>query len=142
MARRPEHRNQRHGPVAAFDGLTPARSWQAATACGRLAQGNPFHSYVLLTRPLTAEEWTRVGWRRRQGIADRRNFLHYPRPSADGRVLWGGRDAAYQSSRSSPSFGASRFPSRPFSSGIRWSVKIPSGAGHARLMASVSSSAT
>jgi glycine/D-amino acid oxidase-like deaminating enzyme len=55
----------------------------------------PFYSYIVLTRRLTDAEWARVGWERRQGVEDRRTFLHYPRPTIDGRILWGGRDAAY-----------------------------------------------
>ena len=56
----------------------------------------PFYSYIILTRRLTEAEWAAVGWARRQGVEDRRTFLHYPRPTIDGRILWGGRDAAYR----------------------------------------------
>ncbi len=50
------------------------------------------YTYVLLTEPLTDEQWASVGWERRQGIEDKRNFVHYYRRTADGRILWGGRD--------------------------------------------------
>lgn len=50
------------------------------------------YTYVLLTEPLTAEQWASVGWERRQGVEDKRNFVHYYRRTADGRILWGGRD--------------------------------------------------
>jgi len=50
------------------------------------------YTYVLLTEPLTDEQWASVGWGRRQGIEDKRNFVHYYRRTADGRILWGGRD--------------------------------------------------
>lgn len=55
----------------------------------------PFYSYILLTEPLTEEQWARVGWAGREGMEDRRVFLHYFRPTIDGRLLWAGRDAPY-----------------------------------------------
>ncbi|MCS6798979.1 MAG: FAD-binding oxidoreductase [Myxococcota bacterium] len=56
----------------------------------------PFYSYILLTEPLTAAQWERIGWQDRFGMEDRRVFLHYFRPTVDGRILWGGRDAVYR----------------------------------------------
>lgn len=55
----------------------------------------PFYSYICLTRPLSEEEWSRVGWAGREGAEDRRVSLHYFRPTVDGRILWGGRDPAF-----------------------------------------------
>lgn len=55
----------------------------------------PFYSYILLSQPLTDEQWSRVGWAGREGMEDRRVFLHYFRPTIDGRLLWAGRDAPY-----------------------------------------------
>ncbi|GGI04062.1 NAD(P)/FAD-dependent oxidoreductase [Egicoccus halophilus] len=56
----------------------------------------PVHDYVLLTAPLNAEQLARIGWRRRQGIADAGNQFHYYRLTADDRILWGGYDAVYR----------------------------------------------
>lgn len=53
----------------------------------------PFYSYICATRVLTETEWESVGWRAREGAEDRRDGLHYFRPSPDGRILWGGRNA-------------------------------------------------
>jgi glycine/D-amino acid oxidase-like deaminating enzyme len=64
----------------------------------------PFYTYILLTRRLTDEEWARIGWAKRQGLEDRRTFLHYPRPTIDGRILWGGRDAAYHPDGPKPGY--------------------------------------
>jgi len=50
------------------------------------------YTYVLVTEPLTDAQWASVGWQRRQGIEDKRNFVHYYRRTADGRILWVGRD--------------------------------------------------
>lgn len=50
-------------------------------------------SYVILTEPLSDAQWERVGWERRMGIEDKRIMPHFFRPTPDGRILWGGRDA-------------------------------------------------
>ena len=64
----------------------------------------PFYDYVLVTEPLGPERWAMLGWPERQGITDAGNFFHYYRPTADGRILWGGYDAVYHfGSRVSPS---------------------------------------
>jgi glycine/D-amino acid oxidase-like deaminating enzyme len=55
----------------------------------------PFYTYISLTRPLTGEEWGRVGWKGREGVEDFRTTIHYFRPTIDGRILWGGRDATF-----------------------------------------------
>ena len=55
----------------------------------------PFYDYVLATEPLDEAQWRSLGWTERQGITDAANFFHYYRPTADGRILWGGYDAVY-----------------------------------------------
>jgi glycine/D-amino acid oxidase-like deaminating enzyme len=55
----------------------------------------PVYDYVLVTEPLSESQWESIGWRRRQGLSDSANQFHYYRPTADGRVLWGGYDAIY-----------------------------------------------
>lgn len=52
----------------------------------------PLYTYISLTEPLTEAQWDSVGWERRQGIEDKRNFVHYYRRTDDGRILWGGSD--------------------------------------------------
>jgi glycine/D-amino acid oxidase-like deaminating enzyme len=64
----------------------------------------PFYSYILLTEPLTDEQWKRVGWEGREGMEDRRTFLHYMRPTVDGRMMWAGRDAPYRPNGPDPSY--------------------------------------
>ncbi|MEX2504783.1 MAG: FAD-dependent oxidoreductase [Egicoccus sp.] len=56
----------------------------------------PVYDYVLLTEPLGAEQLARIGWKRRQGLADSGNQFHYYRLTADDRILWGGYDAIYR----------------------------------------------
>jgi len=67
----------------------------------------PVYDYVLVTEPLTDEQWRAVGWERGQGIADSGNRFHYyrltptggeggrPAPGASPRILWGGYEALY-----------------------------------------------
>ena len=55
----------------------------------------PVFDYVLVTEPLTPEQWDSVGWQGRQGLSDSANRFHYYRPVDGGRILWGGYDAIY-----------------------------------------------
>lgn len=64
----------------------------------------PFYSYILLSEPLTDEQWSRVGWEGREGMEDRRTFLHYFRPTVDGRIMWAGRDAPYRPDGPDPKY--------------------------------------
>lgn len=64
----------------------------------------PFYSYILLSEPLTDEQWGRVGWEGREGMEDRRTFLHYFRPTIDGRIMWAGRDAPYRPDGPDPKY--------------------------------------
>lgn len=54
------------------------------------------YDYVLVTEPLSAEQWRAVGWAGREGISDYANQFHYYRPTRDGRILWGGYDAVHE----------------------------------------------
>ncbi|KAA0233432.1 MAG: Gamma-glutamylputrescine oxidoreductase [Acidimicrobiales bacterium] len=53
------------------------------------------YAYITLTEPLTEEQWGRIGWSDRCGVEDKRVLVHFHRPTADGRILWGGRDAPF-----------------------------------------------
>lgn len=57
----------------------------------------PLYDYILVSEPLTAEQMSRIGWRRRQGVTDTRTFFKYYRLTADNRILWGTSEAAYYS---------------------------------------------
>ena len=59
----------------------------------------PIYDYVLMTEPLSAAQQAAVGWQHRQGLADMANQFHYIRPTADGRILFGGYDAIYHYGR-------------------------------------------
>ena len=55
----------------------------------------PVYDYVLVTEPLSPAQWNSLGWKNGQGLSDASNQFHYYRPTADGRILWGGYDAIY-----------------------------------------------
>jgi glycine/D-amino acid oxidase-like deaminating enzyme len=55
----------------------------------------PVYDYVLVTEPLTDDQWSSLGWDGREGVSDSGNQFHYYRPTEDGRILWGGYDAIY-----------------------------------------------
>lgn len=61
------------------------------------------YAYITITEPLTDEQWSRLGCNRRMGIEDKRIMPHFHRPTADGRILWGGRDAPFIASGPSSS---------------------------------------
>jgi glycine/D-amino acid oxidase-like deaminating enzyme len=85
--------------VATEAGVVNARKALLATsayppllrAIGRYVA--PIYDYVLVTEPV---DLNAVGWRHRQGVSDMGNQFHYYRPTADGRILWGGYDAVYR----------------------------------------------
>ena len=56
----------------------------------------PVYDYVLVTEPLTDEQWTAIGWQGREGLSNIGNQFHYYRRTDDGRILFGGYDAIYQ----------------------------------------------
>jgi glycine/D-amino acid oxidase-like deaminating enzyme len=60
------------------------------------------YAYIIVTEPLTGEQWQRVGWERRMGIEDKRIYPHFHRPTPDGRILWGGRDAPFSAEGPNP----------------------------------------
>jgi glycine/D-amino acid oxidase-like deaminating enzyme len=54
------------------------------------------YDYVLVTEPLSAEQWATIGWEGREGLSNIGNQFHYYRRTDDGRILFGGYDAIYQ----------------------------------------------
>lgn len=66
----------------------------------------PVLDHVLVTEPLTAEQRGSIGWEQEQGLTDPGNRFHYYRITPDGRILFGGYDAAYH-------FGGAADPDHP-----------------------------
>lgn len=55
----------------------------------------PVYDHVIVTEPLSSEQWRSIGWNQRIGITDAGNQFHYYRPTPDGRILFGGWEATY-----------------------------------------------
>jgi glycine/D-amino acid oxidase-like deaminating enzyme len=51
------------------------------------------YAYIVVSEPLDPAQWDRVGWSTGVGVEDKRIMPHFHRPTPDGRILWGGRDA-------------------------------------------------
>jgi len=54
----------------------------------------PVWTHIVITEPLTADQYRAIGWQNRQGIEDARNLVHYYRLTADNRIVMGGRDVS------------------------------------------------
>ena len=54
----------------------------------------PVWTHIVMTEPLTDEQYRSIGWQNRQGIEDARNLVHYYRLTADNRIVMGGRDVS------------------------------------------------
>ena len=52
----------------------------------------PMWTSVIVTEPLTEDQWASIGWGSRVAMEDVRQLIHYFRPTADGRILIGGQD--------------------------------------------------
>lgn len=55
----------------------------------------PVYSLIVLTEPLLAAQWDRIGWSGRELVASTRLSVDYLSRSEDGRILFGGRGAPY-----------------------------------------------
>jgi glycine/D-amino acid oxidase-like deaminating enzyme len=56
----------------------------------------PVYSLITLTEPLSASDWTEIGWRERECIESGRYSVEYLSKTADGRILFGGRGSPYR----------------------------------------------
>lgn len=55
----------------------------------------PIYSLIVLTEPLSEEQWSTIGWEGRECVASNRYTVDYLSRTADGRILFGGRGAPY-----------------------------------------------
>ena len=55
----------------------------------------PIYSLIVLTRPLSNEQWAEIGWRGRECVSSNRLTVDYLSRTTDGRILFGGRGAPY-----------------------------------------------
>jgi glycine/D-amino acid oxidase-like deaminating enzyme len=57
----------------------------------------PVSVFQIATAPLSEDQWASIGWQNRQGLSDMRSMYSYSVPTADGRIVMGGRDFTYYS---------------------------------------------
>ncbi|MFN8162084.1 MAG: FAD-binding oxidoreductase [Solirubrobacterales bacterium] len=79
------------GSIQAAQVVLATNAWACETPWFK-RKIQPLYTYIALTEPLSDEQWASVGWESHCGIEDKRNFVHYYRRTADGRILWGGSD--------------------------------------------------
>ena len=66
---------------------------------GRLLGGRrliPVNSSMIATEPLTADQWNRIGWVRRECMSDAAHTFIYAQRTADDRIAIGGRGRPYR----------------------------------------------
>ena len=54
----------------------------------------PVWTHIVISEPLTDDQYQSIGWQNRQGIEDARNLVHYYRLTRDNRIVMGGRDVS------------------------------------------------
>jgi glycine/D-amino acid oxidase-like deaminating enzyme len=81
-----------HGRVTAQQIVIATNAWRPPCV-PRVVM--PVYSYIVATPPLSEAQWETVGWKGFETVLDKRNYFHYARRTADGRILWGGTDALY-----------------------------------------------
>ncbi|MBT4089778.1 MAG: FAD-binding oxidoreductase, partial [Deltaproteobacteria bacterium] len=52
----------------------------------------PAFTHIVLSEPLTPEQYAAIGWKNRAGVEDARDLIHYYRLTADNRIAMGGGD--------------------------------------------------
>jgi glycine/D-amino acid oxidase-like deaminating enzyme len=56
----------------------------------------PVYSLIVLTEPLSPEQWSEIGWAHDECVGSTRYSVDYLSKTADGRILFGGRGAPYR----------------------------------------------
>jgi glycine/D-amino acid oxidase-like deaminating enzyme len=56
----------------------------------------PLWSLIVLTEPVTDDQWAEIGWANREVVASTRLSVDYLSRTEDGRILFGGRGAPYR----------------------------------------------
>lgn len=55
----------------------------------------PIYSLIVLTEPLSEDQWESIGWRGHECLSSSRLTVDYLSRTTDGRILFGGRGAPY-----------------------------------------------
>lgn len=54
----------------------------------------PAFTHIVMSEPLTTEQYGSIGWKNRAGVEDARDLIHYYRLTADNRIVMGGGDVS------------------------------------------------
>ncbi len=84
-----------HGTVRA-DVVVRATEGYTAGLAGQRRTLAPVHSQIVATEPLPAAVWDEIGLAGRETFSDYRNLIVYGQRTADDRLIFGGRGAAYR----------------------------------------------
>jgi glycine/D-amino acid oxidase-like deaminating enzyme len=55
----------------------------------------PVYSLIVLTEPLTEQQWSGIGWRNSESVFSNKYTVDYLTKTSDGRILFGSRGAPY-----------------------------------------------
>ena len=93
-----------HGTVTADVVVRAVEGYTAGLPGHRRALA-PVYSLMVVTEPLPAGDWERIGLRRRETFGDYRHMIIYGQRTADDRLAFGGRGAPYHfGSRVDPAY--------------------------------------
>lgn len=56
----------------------------------------PMNSSLVVTEPLTADQWSEIGWSANDVVGDMAHSYYYAQRTADGRIAMGGRGVPYR----------------------------------------------
>lgn len=79
----------RRRAVVATEGYSSAQP-------GRRRNTLPLNSSVLVTEPLTDEQWSKIGWDQADGLSGSAHTYFYGQRTPDGRIVIGGRGKPYR----------------------------------------------
>lgn len=75
--------------IRATEGFTPGLRGERRTLL-------PMNSSLVVTEPLPAEAWDRIGWHAREALGDLAHAYVYAQRTADDRIAFGGRGVPYR----------------------------------------------
>ncbi|WP_181387265.1 FAD-binding oxidoreductase [Streptomyces sp. Act143] len=92
---RPKHAVTPYGTVRAPYVLRCTEGF-TANLKGQRRTWLPMNSSMVVTEPLTDEQWASVGWDGREALGDMAHAYMYAQRTADGRIALGGRGVPYR----------------------------------------------
>lgn len=84
-----------HGTISA-EFVVRATEGFTAQFSGLHRRWLPMNSSMIITEPLSAETWQRIGWRDRELLGDFAHVYFYAQRTADDRIAIGGRGVPYR----------------------------------------------